>query len=80
MEGYCGRAVTAGQATVAEEAPQRDAGPVLSTGGARAYSVRPVALLHRPRHAVVRIGPRPVAEHGSAEGGAGYGETQARAA
>jgi hypothetical protein len=80
MEGYCGRAVTAGHATVADRAPARDAGPVSGTGGARAYSVRPVALLHRPRHAVVRIGPRPVADDGAVEHGAGCGETQARAA
>ena len=44
MEGYCGRAVVAGEATVAGTAPP----------------ARPVAVLQRPRGRVVRIGPRPV--------------------
>ena len=82
MEGYCGRAVVTGRATVADEAPARDAAAAPSAGGARAYSVRPVALLQRPRHRVVRIGPRPVADDRAAgpARGEGYGETQVRAA
>ena len=45
MEGYCGRAVMTGQASLA---PARE-------------PPRPVAILRRPRGLVVRIGPRPMA-------------------
>jgi hypothetical protein len=44
MEGYCGRAVVTGEATVAGTSPP----------------ARPVAVLQRPRGRVVRIGPRPL--------------------
>ena len=55
MHGYCGRvpAVTVAEAGVPGV---NAAGP---TGGARAYAVRPMALLESRRHLVVRIGPRP---------------------
>jgi hypothetical protein len=45
MEGYCGRAVVAGRASLA---PARE-------------QPRPVAVLQRPRGHVVRIGPPPLA-------------------
>jgi len=44
MEGYCGRAVPAGEAAVT--------GPVPAAG--------PDAVLRRPRGRVMRMGPRPL--------------------
>ena len=55
MHGYCGRA-TECQAADVNGAATRAA----AAGGARAYAVRPVALLEARRHLVVRIGPRAV--------------------
>ena len=37
MEGYCGRAVMTGRATVADEAPPRESRPLPTAGGARAW-------------------------------------------
>ena len=86
MEGYCGRAVVTGRAEVAAVEPTVTGvgrGPAHGPG-ARVYSVRPVALLHRPRNAVVRIGPRARAddEAAAATGASGMvpEQTQARAA
>jgi hypothetical protein len=58
IRGYCGRAVVVGNAEIA--ASDREAAAKEQTG-ARAYSARTVALLQRPRHLVVRIGPRAAA-------------------
>jgi hypothetical protein len=81
MEGFCGRAaVTAGAAAEPAPLPANEAEPAPSQSGARAYSIRPVTLPPRPRHRVVRIGPRPRAEDGAGGLGTGYGETQASAA
>jgi len=84
MEGYCGRAVVTGRAEVVAGASEAS-GPAASEGqGAPAYAVRPVALLQRPRHAVVRIGPK-ARPPGADENGGGPqgnlpGGAQARAA
>jgi len=55
MHGYCGRATECRAADVNGAATRAAA-----AGGARAYAVRPVALLEARRHLVVRIGPRAV--------------------
>ena len=79
MAGYCGRAVVTGRAEVAAAADaSKGEGQV-----ARVYAVRPVALLQRPRHMVVRIGPKARGADGDGAAGPqgnGTGETQARAA
>jgi hypothetical protein len=75
MHGYCGRASEDGGAEVTAAGP---------AGGARAYAVRPMALLQARRNLVVRIGPRAAAADADrvrATGSDnGIGETQARAA
>jgi hypothetical protein len=55
MAGYCGRAVVAGRATLAQPRPEE------GRAAGAADLPRPVALLQRPRGTVVRIGPRPAA-------------------
>ena len=84
MEGYCGRAVVTGRAEVAAAANGPSESAASDGQGAPAYAVRPVALLQRPRHSVVRIGPkaRPAGadENGGGPQGSLPGGTQARAA
>jgi hypothetical protein len=73
MHGYCGRAAIG-------DAEAR----AVVAGGARIYAVRPMALIERRRHQVVRIRPQPATVDGNVlqANGAGEGqrETQARAA
>ena len=80
MHGYCGRATECRAADVNGAATRAAA----ASGGARAYAVRPVALLEARRHLVVRIGPRAVGVSGDAlvsrPGGEGNGTSRARAA
>ena len=71
MYGYCGRAVESVAADVNAAATRAAA-----AGGARAYPIRPVALLEARRHLVVRIGPRAA----SPPGGEDNEQTRARAA
>jgi hypothetical protein len=79
MHGYCGRATECRAADVNGAATRAAA-----AGGARAYAVRPVALLEARRHLVVRIGPRAAGASGdalvSSAGGEGNGTSRARAA
>ena len=81
MHGYCGRA-TAG----AEVAAAAGMTAATVTAGARAYAVRPTALLEGRRSLVVRVGPRraesPAARAAvpAGVGEEGIGETRARAA
>jgi len=77
MHGYCGRATECRAADVNGAATR-------AAGGARAYAVRPVALLEARRHLVVRIGPRVAGASENAlvppAGGEGNGTSRARAA
>ena len=72
MYGYCGRAAEDAAADLNAAATRVAA----AAGGARAYSVRPAALLEARRHLVVRIGPRGA----SPPGGGDIEQTRARAA
>lgn len=81
MHGYCGRATECRAADVNGAATRAAA----AAGGARAYVVRPVALLEARRHLVVRIGPRAIGVSGDAPllppaGNEGTGTSRARAA
>ena len=81
MHGYCGRATAGTEVAAAVGITAATVNP-----GARAYAVRPMALLEGRRNLVVRIGPRPaespaaraIVPAGMAE--EGIGETRARAA
>jgi hypothetical protein len=64
MEGYCGRAVVTGEATVAGTSPP----------------ARPVAVLQRPRGRVVRIGPGPVSSEPPSCGSRSCGGAEVAAA